>query len=164
MGGSEEGPNVLALPYVAVTTVTAATAIATLIGLTVVSIDAVKRLRRELDKVLALQEQIDVIEKSIAEARQSIAETQPSRDTLQLLTELEATHGMLTKQADALYASLNIQDVFPALRDVPLDVARLLLTMRDLKINIRRRAVGSFFEWETLDRAVSGRREPLGTC
>src|ERR1700761_9288931 len=31
-------------------------------------------------------------------------------------------------------------------------------------MNIRRRAVGSFFEWETLDRAVSGRREPLGAC
>ncbi|KAJ7199119.1 hypothetical protein GGX14DRAFT_373277 [Mycena pura] len=35
--------------------------------------------------------------------------------------------------------------------------------MRDLKINIRKRAVGTFYEWETLDRAVSGRREALGT-
>jgi hypothetical protein len=29
-------------------------------------------------------------------------------------------------------------------------------------MNIRKRAVGSFQEWEMLDRAVSGRREPLG--
>ncbi|KAJ7206085.1 hypothetical protein GGX14DRAFT_551559 [Mycena pura] len=124
---------------------------------------AVKRLRRDLDKVLALQVQIDGVDKSISEARHSITESQASRDSMQLLVGLETTHEKLSKQADALYASLNIQDIFPALRDLPLDLARLLLTMRDLKMNIRRQAVGSFFEWETLDRAVSGRREPLGT-
>src|ERR1700761_9122088 len=31
------------------------------------------------------------------------------------------------------------KDIFPALRDLPLDLAWLLLTMRDLKMNIRRR-------------------------
>jgi hypothetical protein len=34
---------------------------------------------------------------------------------------------------------------------------------RDLKINIRKRAVGSFFEWERLDQAVGGRNQALGT-
>ncbi|KAI6003806.1 hypothetical protein EDD15DRAFT_2360083 [Pisolithus albus] len=34
---------------------------------------------------------------------------------------------------------------------------------RDLKINIRKRAIGSFFEWDKLDRAVGGKDKPLGT-
>ncbi|KAJ7919427.1 hypothetical protein B0H13DRAFT_2230859 [Mycena leptocephala] len=90
------------------------------------------RLRRELDKVLSLQAQID-------------------------------THDTLGSQVQALYASLNIQEGFPELRNLPLDFVRTLLLMRDLKINIRKKAVGSFYEWENLDRAVGGRREALGT-
>lgn len=34
---------------------------------------------------------------------------------------------------------------------------------RDLKISIRKRAVGSFFEWDRLDQAVGGREQNLGT-
>ncbi|KAF9006921.1 hypothetical protein BDQ17DRAFT_1324214 [Cyathus striatus] len=34
---------------------------------------------------------------------------------------------------------------------------------RDLKINIRKRAVGSFFEWDRLDQATGGKDKPLGT-
>lgn len=34
--------------------------------------------------------------------------------------------------------------------------------MRDLKINIRKRAIGSFFEWDKLDCAVGGRQKALG--
>ncbi|KAF7326540.1 hypothetical protein MSAN_02506900 [Mycena sanguinolenta] len=121
------------------------------------------RLKRELDKVLGLQVQIDAVEKSIAEAKQSIMSGDASQETLALLRRLEATHTTLSTQAEALYASLNIQDNFPELQDLPLEFVRTLLMMRDLKINIRKCAVGSFYEWETLDRAVSGRREPLGT-
>jgi hypothetical protein len=33
---------------------------------------------------------------------------------------------------------------------------------RDLKINIRKRAIGSFFEWDKLDRAAGGCEEVLG--
>jgi len=34
---------------------------------------------------------------------------------------------------------------------------------RDLKINIRKRAIACFFEREKLDRAVGGKQNPLGT-
>ncbi|KAG1845653.1 hypothetical protein F4604DRAFT_1595417 [Suillus subluteus] len=34
---------------------------------------------------------------------------------------------------------------------------------RDLKINIRKCAIGSFFEWDKLDRAVGGANQALGT-
>ncbi|KAJ7706758.1 hypothetical protein B0H17DRAFT_1287383 [Mycena rosella] len=121
-------------------------------------------LRRELDKVLALQTQIDSVEKSIADVKQSItAGSDASSDSIILLRSLERTHETLNSQAEALYASLNIQGSFPELQNLPLEFVRTLLMMRDLKINIRKRAVGSFYEWENLDRAVGGRREALGT-
>jgi hypothetical protein len=126
-------------------------------------VDAPVRLRRELDKVLSLQAQIDVVEKSISDAKQSITSASDATiKSLDLLRGLEQTHDTLGSQVQALYASLNIQEGFPELRNLPLDFVRTLLLMRDLKINIRKKAVGSFYEWENLDRAVGGRREALG--
>ncbi|KAJ6615333.1 hypothetical protein B0H10DRAFT_1950033 [Mycena sp. CBHHK59/15] len=121
------------------------------------------RLKRELEKVLALQEQIDSVEKSISDVKQSITGAGASTDSLTLLRGLETTHDTLSRQAEALYASLNIRQAFPELLNLPLEFVRILLTMRDLKINIRKRAIGTFYEWETLDRAVGGCREALGT-
>jgi hypothetical protein len=109
-----------------------------------------------LDKVLALQVQIDAVETSIAGDDSATAQTH------NIFRRLQATHLSLSNQAEALYASLNISNAFPELNGLPLEFVRTLLIMRDLKMNIRKRAVGSFQEWEMLDRAVSGRREPLG--
>ncbi|KAJ7830384.1 hypothetical protein B0H13DRAFT_2433725 [Mycena leptocephala] len=123
-----------------------------------------RRLKRELDKVLALQVQIDTVETSILEVKTSIAgDDNTAAETHDILRSLQATHQALSDQAEALYASLNISNTFPELSRLPLEFVRTLLIMRDLKMNIRKRAVGSFQEWETLDHAVSGRREPLGT-
>jgi hypothetical protein len=125
--------------------------------------DAPARLKRELDKVLALQVQIDTVETSILEVKTSIAgDDNAAAETHDILRSLQTTHQALSDQAEALYASLNISNTFPELSRLPLEFVRTLLIMRDLKMNIRKRAVGSFQEWETLDRAVSGRREPLG--
>lgn len=124
--------------------------------------DAPVRLRRELDKVLKLQDQIDAVEKSIHEAKQSLTGGTAPADSLTHIRHLQSTHETLSSQAEALYASLNIHDSFPELRGLPLEFVRTLIIMRDLKMNIRDRAIESFYEWETLDRAVAGRREPLG--
>ncbi|KAJ7802891.1 hypothetical protein B0H14DRAFT_3488023 [Mycena olivaceomarginata] len=120
-------------------------------------------LQRELDKVLKLQDQIDAVETSIHEAKQSLTGGQRSADSLAHIRSLQATHETLNSQAEALYASLNIHTSFPELRGLPLDFVRTLVIMRDLKMNICDRAIESFYEWETLDRAVAGKREPLGT-
>ncbi|KAK7005995.1 hypothetical protein R3P38DRAFT_2556384 [Favolaschia claudopus] len=124
---------------------------------------APKRLRRELDKVLLLQTQIDAVEKAIEDTKKTLKGAGAPASSLKILQGLELTHEKLSTEAEALYGSLNIQDTFPELRNLPLEFTQTLLVMRDLKINIRKRATGSFMEWETLDRAVSGRREPLGT-
>ncbi|KAJ7454650.1 hypothetical protein FB451DRAFT_1517175, partial [Mycena latifolia] len=121
------------------------------------------RLRRELDKVLSLQAQIDAVEQSIADVKNTIKGPDASPDSIGLLRSLTRTNETLNTQAEALYASLNISQSFPELQNLPLEFVRMLVVMRDLNINIRKRAIGSFYEWETLDRAVGGRREALGT-
>ncbi|KAK7062073.1 hypothetical protein R3P38DRAFT_2494733 [Favolaschia claudopus] len=124
---------------------------------------APQRLRRELDKVLSLQTQIDAVEKAIEDTKKTLKGAGAPTSSLKILQGLELTHEKLSTEAEALYGSLNIHDTYPELRGLPLEFTQTLLLMRDLKINIRKRATGSFMEWETLDRAVSGRREPLGT-
>ena len=72
------------------------------------------------------------------------------------------THQDLTNTVEVLYVSLDIQESFPDLDGVDLEFVRTLLVARDLKINIRERAIGSFFEWDRLDQAVGRRNQALG--
>lgn len=111
---------------------------------------------------MTLQTQIDGVEKAIVDAKQTIAVSGAPPDAVSLLRSLEATHGRLNQQAEELYTSLNIGGSFPELADLPRPFVHTLLVLNDLKTVIRRRAIASFQEWEALDRAVAGRREPLG--
>jgi hypothetical protein len=78
------------------------------------------------------------------------------------LEDLSIVSEQLSDKLDALYASLNITDSFPSLRGLPFDAVHKLLLARDLKINIRKRAIGSFFENERLEQASGGRNQALG--
>ncbi|KAJ7655519.1 hypothetical protein B0H14DRAFT_3540729, partial [Mycena olivaceomarginata] len=108
------------------------------------------RLCRELEKVLKLQTQIDGIENLISEAKVSITKAGAPKNSLNLLKGLQLTHETL-------------KEVYPELKGLPLQFTHLLVAMRDLKINLRQRAIRSFYEWESLDQAVKGKREPQGT-
>ncbi|CAK5268968.1 unnamed protein product [Mycena citricolor] len=120
-------------------------------------------LRKELDKVIALQNQIQTLETTIEDTKKTILSGGPSAELLVHLDRLEDSHASLSHQADALYSSLNIRKDLRNLAGVPAEFVKTLLIMHDLKINIRKRAVGSFYETEMLDRAVAGRSEALGT-
>jgi hypothetical protein len=85
-----------------------------------------------------------------------------SDDTFEALLSLERGHSRLMDKVEALYSSLNVHDRFPELQGVNLDFVRTLLMAQDLKINVRKRAVASFFEWDKLDRAVGGAQQALG--
>jgi hypothetical protein len=78
------------------------------------------------------------------------------------MEELEQSRVLLQQQAEALYTSLNITESFPELQGVDLEFVKVLLMARDLKIVIRKRAIGSFFEEDKLKQAVGGRHQPLG--
>ncbi|KAI9453747.1 hypothetical protein HD554DRAFT_2199295 [Boletus coccyginus] len=121
------------------------------------------RLKKELDAVLALQADIETTDRAIHSARVAIQKGVLSEDTASALDSLEQSHDHLLTKVDALYASLNVGEKFPELAGIQLDFVRTLLLARDLKINIRKRAIGSFFEWDKLDRAVGGAQQALGT-
>jgi len=133
-----------------------------LIGSCFDEIDAPARLKKELDTVLALQANVDTTKKAIQTAKNAIEKESTSNDTLSALGSLERTHGHLMAKVDVLYASLNVQTKFPELEGIGLDFVRILLLACDLKINICKRAIGSFFEWDKLDRAVGGAQKALG--
>ena len=125
------------------------------------SLDAPARLKKELDTVLVLQSDLEASDRAL-QATWTIIEKDAMQDTLEALQSLEHSHDRLLTKVDTLYASLNIQDRFPELHGVNLEFICTLLLARDLKINIRKRAIGSFFEWDKLDRAVGGKQKTLG--
>ncbi|KAH7905205.1 hypothetical protein BJ138DRAFT_975864, partial [Hygrophoropsis aurantiaca] len=123
------------------------------------------RLKKELDTVLVLQAELDASDKALQSTRAVIAGSPDkiSTDTVSALESLERGHDRLVSKVETLYASLNVHEKFPELKDVNLEFVRTLLMARDLKINIRKRAIGSFFEWDKLDQAVGGQQQALGT-
>ncbi|KAI6034740.1 hypothetical protein BKA83DRAFT_4487730 [Pisolithus microcarpus] len=123
------------------------------------------RLRKELDSVLSLQADLDASECTLLATRAVIEQDskEVSASTLDILGSMERSHTQLSDKLETLYASLNVQQKFPELDSVRLDFVRILLMARDLKINIRKRAIGSFFEWDKLDQAAGGKDKTLGT-
>ena len=112
--------------------------------------------------MLALQANVDMIEKTIQTVKSTMKKESLSDNTLAALGSLEHTHNHLITKVDALYGSLNVQAKFPELDGISLDFIQTLLLAHDLKINICKRAIGSFFEWDKLDRAVGGAQKALG--
>jgi hypothetical protein len=114
--------------------------------------------------VLALQADLDASDKGLRTTREMISKGSVSEATLDAIDSLERSHQRLMGKVEVLYASLNVHDKFPELEGIDLEFVRTLLLARDLKINIRKRAIGSFFEWDKLDRAVGGLQQALGKC
>ncbi|KAG1863946.1 hypothetical protein C8R48DRAFT_833650 [Suillus tomentosus] len=109
------------------------------------------RLKKELDTVLALQADLDTSDKALQTARTMLEKDMASDDTLEALESLERGHDRLMNKVEALYSSLNVHDRFPELHGINLEFVRILLLARDLKMNVRKRAIASFFEWDKLD-------------
>lgn len=112
--------------------------------------------------MLALQADLDASDRALQATRSVVEKGSVSEETLDAIASLERSHERLMTKVEVLYSSLNVHDRFPELQDVDLDFVRTLLMARDLKINIRKRAIGSFFEWDKLDRAVGGANQALG--
>ncbi|KAH7905288.1 hypothetical protein BJ138DRAFT_1017919 [Hygrophoropsis aurantiaca] len=123
------------------------------------------RLKKELDTVLVLQAELDASDKALQATRTTISASADklSGETVSALESLKRGHERLVNKVEKLYASLNVHEKFPELKNVDLEFVRTLLMARDLKINIRKRAIGSFFEWVKLDQAVGGHQQALGT-
>ena len=112
--------------------------------------------------VLTLQGDIDTIEKTLYNTRRTIAQGEAPKDSIATILAMEQTQQRLQEESERLYASLNVHDSYPELQGVSLEFVRTLLLARDLKINIRKRVVASFSEWDKLDSAMGGKSNPLG--
>ena len=112
--------------------------------------------------MLNLQGELDNIDQVLQSVRTTISNIDTTRDSFNHLEDLQNTYERLKEKTEVLYASLNVHHSFPELRGLDLEFVRVLLMARDLKINIRKRAIGSFFEWDKLDRAAGGRDDALG--
>ncbi|KAG6806020.1 hypothetical protein H0H92_013027, partial [Tricholoma furcatifolium] len=121
------------------------------------------RLKKDLDTILTLQGDLETCEKTLQATRLTLSKSLPSAKSLRILGSLQDHHERLKDDIEELYSSLSIQETFPELRGVDLDFVKNLLIARDLKITIRKRAIGSFFEWERIDQASGGRDQALGT-
>ncbi|KIM50927.1 hypothetical protein SCLCIDRAFT_47498, partial [Scleroderma citrinum Foug A] len=120
------------------------------------------KLKKELDTVLTLQANLDNSNRVLQLAQATIEKENASPAIMDALESLEHGHTRLMTKAEALYSSLNVHDQSPELKNISLDFVQILLMAWDLKINIHKRAVGTFFEWDKLDHAVSGKDKPLG--
>ncbi|KZV81838.1 hypothetical protein EXIGLDRAFT_627886, partial [Exidia glandulosa HHB12029] len=80
------------------------------------------------------------------------------------LNALRASQRGLHDEAEELYGSLNVGDVFPAIAEYGYEFVKTLVKAFDAKCDFRARITGRFFEWERLDRAVGGHGTPLGTA
>jgi len=108
--------------------------------------------------VLILQGDLDTVDSTI-DALRAAGKNAVLKESLFKLCQ---TQEKLKDKVEELYASLNVHNGFPKLADVDLEFMQTLLMARDLKINIRKCAVGSFFEWDKLDQATKGRHQLLG--
>ncbi|EEB86708.1 hypothetical protein MPER_16236, partial [Moniliophthora perniciosa FA553] len=95
------------------------------------------RLKRELNKVLQLQTEIDTIQESIEATAKAVKSSDlKSKETLRIIKSLGGTHEKLKAKAERLYDSLKIPDQFPELKTIAFEFLHLLLLARDLKIDI----------------------------
>lgn len=112
--------------------------------------------------MLSLQTELTAVDNHFARVKKAISEGSENPEVFRFLDSLRRTHEETLNKVEKLYTSLNVTDVFPEIEGLPLEFVRTLLLARDLKINIRKRAIGSFLEWEKLNQAAGGRDQPLG--
>ena len=128
----------------------------------VITQDAPAKLKRDVDAVLNLQAELDSINQHFVTVQKAINEDANNKEANHFLNSLRRTHERAISKVEELYVSLNVTDAFPEVKGLSLEFMRTLLMARDLKINIRKRAIGTFFEWDRLDRAAGGHDEALG--
>lgn len=124
--------------------------------------EAPARLKKQLQTVLSLQEVIEQLNSQIEETSKLVQMFPVDQSTKNLLKTLCERHAGLVEAAEGLYSSLNVPDQFPNLEGVPFQFIHTLLMARDLKIVLRQRLVGRYFEISRIDQSTGGADAVLG--
>ena len=126
-------------------------------------LDAPTRIKKELNAVLTLQSELDELEKKLSSTRELMNSLHGgSAISDGFMNDLEAQQQQVVEKVKELYVSLNVQDSFPELEGIDIEFLTTLFLARDLKMNIRKRAISSFFEWDKLNQAKGGREVAIG--
>lgn len=112
--------------------------------------------------MLGLQTELELVRSALDATQAILAKTDSSPDISSSLEGLQQTHARLQSEVEGLYMSLNVRESMPLIKGMTMDILRILILARDLKINIRKRAINMFFEWDRLDQATGGREAALG--
>ena len=104
--------------------------------------------------MLSLQSDIDTVQAVLTLMHTTVVHHKVPPEAHKAIKSLEKNHSRLLKNIELLYASLNVSDTFPELDGLSLDFVQVLLMTHDLKINIRKRAITNFLEFDKLDRAA----------
>ena len=112
--------------------------------------------------MLGLQSDIDTVEATLTSMRSMVSYRKIPPEALRAIESLEWNHARLLQNVEVLYTSLNIGDTFPEFEGLSLDFVRTLLLVWDPKINICKRVIANFLEFNKLDRAIGGKQNPLG--
>ncbi|KZV88475.1 hypothetical protein EXIGLDRAFT_696648 [Exidia glandulosa HHB12029] len=120
------------------------------------------KLKKELQAIMALQDQISEVEERIdaADATLHDGPARSARTARHDLRELRSTHSTLTEQVERLYTHLDVGELFPEIQSYGFEFTRKLVLTYDAKFIVRDRATNRFLEWDTVDRASGG---SLGT-
>ncbi|KAJ7583948.1 hypothetical protein C8J56DRAFT_789979 [Mycena floridula] len=121
------------------------------------------KLKKEVTKLMALQAQISGIDSSIENVQKAIRGAHGTRQSLELIKTLQATQTSLKCQVDSLYASLNLSADFPTIVGLSIEHVQTLIMARSLKTVLRKKAIGSFMEWDRLGQSIGGRQQTIGT-
>lgn len=112
-------------------------------------------MKKQLEAVQDLQNQINEVEKSIGDVEATFNEGPE-------LAAMRSHHKSLTAAVEDLYNKLDVAEGFPELVGHTPDFARLLLQVHECKRQVQRLATAHLQEVENIDQAVQGRRNPLG--
>ena len=122
-------------------------------------------MKKNLTKLLDIQQKVDILSNTVSAAMSSLGTTGGSNSEIQdALTRIESYQSGLMTTCETLYTSLNIPGDFEKAQGISREYLQTLLLARDLKVNIRQRAIASFFELDKLNQAVGGKENPLGKC
>jgi hypothetical protein len=126
-------------------------------------IDAPAGLKKDLNKLIDIQQKVEILTNTINSAMNSLGIRQGrSSENAVVFAEIDSHKSKLMETCEKLYTSLNIPGDFNNNQGISIDYLQTLVLARDLKINIRERCIAGFYELEKLNQAVRGKQNALG--
>lgn len=126
--------------------------------------DAPNKLKKDLDKILQIQTEVQELENTIQKSSSLIKGGALPAACRSSVQDLQALCTNIQDKAQQMYAALNVSHEFPSIVGVDLEFVRKLFLLRELKFQVQKRATSAFWEFDKLDRAAGGKEVPHGTA